>query len=203
LTDPFYHKEKRRKKSRALDADAWLDSALYDFWNALGRGYQQIEDFFAHFRVRGIRRLFVELISDGASFLAIGSVLMLALALPAFQAVQSGSFNKPEDISVTFLDRYGNEIGRRGIRSDDSFPLDKLPDYFVKAAISTEDRRFYDHFGVDVVGTLRALLNNASGDNGTQGGSSITQQLAKNLFLSPERTVERKIKEAYLAVWLE
>ena len=203
MTDPFYHKEKRRKKSRALDADAWLDSALYDFWNALGRGYQQIEDFFAHFRVRGIRRLFVELISDGASFLAIGSVLMLALALPAFQAVQSGSFNKPEDISVTFLDRYGNEIGRRGIRSDDSFPLDKLPDYFVKAAISTEDRRFYDHFGVDVVGTLRALLNNASGDNGTQGGSSITQQLAKNLFLSPERTVERKIKEAYLAVWLE
>jgi len=203
LTDPFYHKEKRRKKSRALDADAWLDSALYDFWNALGRGYQQIEDFFGHFRVRGIRRLFVELISDGASFLAIGSVLMLALALPAFQAVQSGSFNKPEDISVTFLDRYGNEIGRRGIRSDDSFPLNKLPDYFVKAAISTEDRRFYDHFGVDVVGTLRALLNNASGDNGTQGGSSITQQLAKNLFLSPERTVERKIKEAYLAVWLE
>ena len=203
MTDPFYHKEKRRKKSRALDADAWLDSALYDFWNALGRGYQQIEDFFGHFRVRGIRRLFVELISDGASFLAIGSVLMLALALPAFQAVQSGSFNKPEDISVTFLDRYGNEIGRRGIRSDDSFPLNKLPDYFVKAAISTEDRRFYDHFGVDVVGTLRALLNNASGDNGTQGGSSITQQLAKNLFLSPERTVERKIKEAYLAVWLE
>ena len=128
---------------------------------------------------------------------------MLALALPAFQAVQSGSFNKPEDISVTFLDRYGNEIGRRGIRSDDSYPLSKLPDYFVKAAISTEDRRFYDHFGVDIVGTMRALVNNAGGDNGTQGGSSITQQLAKNLFLSPERTVERKIKEAYLAVWLE
>ena len=203
MQDPFYHKEKRRKKSRALDADAWLDSALYEFWNSLGRGYQHIEDFFSRFRVRGIKRLFVELISDGASFLAIGAVLMLALALPAFQAVQTGSFNKPEDISVTFLDRYGNEIGRRGIRSDDSYPLSKLPDYFVKAAISTEDRRFYDHFGVDVVGTLRALLNNASGDNVTQGGSSITQQLAKNLFLSPERTVERKIKEAYLAVWLE
>ena len=82
-------------------------------------------------------------------------------------------------------------------------PLDKLPDYFVKAAIATEDRRFYDHFGVDIIGTLRALVNNAHGDNGTQGGSSITQQLAKNLFLSPERTVERKIKEAFLAVWLE
>ncbi len=104
---------------------------------------------------------------------------------------------------MIFLDRYGAEIGRRGIRSDDSYPLDKLPDYFVKAALATEDRRFYDHFGVDVVGTLRALVNNYSGDNGTQGGSSITQQLAKNLFLSNERTLQRKIKEAFLAVWLE
>jgi len=203
LQDPFYHKEKRRKKARMLDADAWLDSALYDFWNSIGRGYRHIEDFFAHFRVRGFGRLFVEVLSDGTSFLAIGAVLMLALALPAFQATASGTFNKPEDISVTFLDRYGNEIGRRGIRSDDSYPLDKLPDYFVKAAIATEDRRFYDHFGVDVFGTLRALVNNAQGDNGTQGGSSITQQLAKNLFLSPERTISRKIEEAYLAVWLE
>jgi penicillin-binding protein 1A len=203
VQDPFYHKEKRKKPARMLDADAWLDSALYEFWNSIGRGYRHIEDFFALFRVRGVRRFFVEILSDGASFLAIGMVLVMGLALPAFQAVQSGSFNKPEDISVTFLDRYGNEIGRRGIRSDDSVPLGKLPDYFVKAAISTEDRRFYDHFGVDVIGTIRALVNNAGGDNGTQGGSSITQQLAKNLFLSPERTVERKIKEAFLAVWLE
>ena len=186
-----------------LDADAWLDSALYEFWNSIGRGYRHVEDFFGLFRVRGFKRLIVELLSDGFSFFAIGAVFTMALALPAFDAINSGQFNKPEDISVTFLDRYGNEIGRRGIRSDDSFPLDKLPDYFVKAAISTEDRRFYDHFGVDVFGTLRALVNNAQGDNGTQGGSSITQQLAKNLFLSPERTVERKIKEAFLAVWLE
>ncbi len=203
MQDPFYHKEKRRKKVRMLDADAWLDSALYEFWNSLGRGYRHVEDFFSLFRVRGIRRLFVELVSDGATFLAIGAVITLSLALPAFQATASGKFNKAEDISVVFLDRYGNEIGRRGIRSDDSFSLDKLPDYFVKAAISTEDRRFYDHFGVDVIGTMRALVNNYSGDGGVQGGSSITQQLAKNLFLSPERTVERKIKEAFLAVWLE
>ncbi|MBI4923885.1 MAG: PBP1A family penicillin-binding protein [Devosia nanyangense] len=203
MQDPFYHKEKRRKKVRMLDADAWLDSALYEFWNAVGRGYRHVEDFFALFRVRGVQRLVVELVSDGASFLAIGAVFVVALALPAFEATASGKFNKAEDIAVVFLDRYGNEIGRRGIRSDDSVPLAKLPDYFVKAALATEDRRFYDHFGVDVIGTVRALVNNAAGDNGTQGGSSITQQLAKNLFLSPERTVERKIKEAFLAVWLE
>src|SRR5690606_31936070 len=110
---------------------------------------------------------------------------------------------KAEDISVVFLDRYGNEVGRRGIRSDDSVPLEKLPDYFVKATLATEDRRFYDHWGIDPIGTLRALISNAQGDNSTQGGSSITQQLAKNLFLSSERTIERKIKEAFLALWLE
>ncbi len=203
MQDPFYHKEKRRKPVRMLDADAWLDSALYEFWNSIGRSYRAIEDFFSMFRVRGLKRLAVEILSDGASFLAIGLVITMAMATPAFDAIQSGQFNKPEDISVTFLDRYGNEIGKRGIRSDDSYPLDKLPDYFVKAAIATEDQHFYEHFGIDVFGTLRALLNDAAGDNGTQGGSSITQQLAKNLFLSPEQTLDRKIKEMFLAFWLE
>jgi penicillin-binding protein 1A len=203
VQDPFYHKEKRRKKTRMLAADAWLDSALYDFWQSAGRGYTRVEDFFSRFRISGIKRLFVELISDAMSFGAIGLVLVTGLALPAFDATASGHFNKAEDISVTFLDRYGNEVGRRGIRSDDSYPLDKLPDYFVKAALATEDRRFYDHWGIDFVGTARALLSNAQGENSTQGGSSITQQLAKNLFLSSERTLERKIKEAFLAVWLE
>lgn len=203
MQDPFYHKEKRRKKTRMLAADAWLDSAMFDFWQSLGRGYTNVEDFFSRFRVSGFKRFFVEILSDGLSFFAIGCVLMTALALPAFDATASGHFNKAEDYAVTFLDRYGNEIGRRGIRSDDSYPLDKLPDYFVKAALATEDRRFYDHWGIDPIGTLRALMSNAQGENSTQGGSSITQQLAKNLFLSSERTIERKIKEAFLAVWLE
>ena len=203
VQDPFYHKEKRRKKSGMLAADAWLDSALYDFWQALGRWYTSVEDFFSRFRVSGIKRFFVEIVSDGLSFGAIGLVLMTALALPAFDATVSGRFNKAEDISVVFLDRYGNEVGRRGIRSDDSVPLAQLPEYFVKATLATEDRRFYQHWGIDPIGTLRALLSNAQGDNSTQGGSSLSQQLAKNLFLTSERTLERKIKEAFLAIWLE
>ncbi|WP_395013290.1 transglycosylase domain-containing protein [Devosia sp.] len=186
-----------------LDADAWLDSAMYEFWQSLGRGYTRLQDFFANFRVAGIRRFFVEILSDGLSFGAIGAVLMTALALPAFDATASGQFNRAEDISVIFLDRYGNEIGRRGIRSDDSVPLDKLPDYFIKATLATEDQHFYKHFGIDIFGTLRALMSNAQGDSSLQGGSSITQQLAKNLFLSNERTIERKIKEAFLSIWLE
>ncbi len=73
----------------------------------------------------------------------------------------------------------------------------------IQAVIATEDRRFFDHFGIDVIGTLRALTVNARANTVVQGGSSLTQQLAKNLFLSNKRTLERKIKEAYLAIWLE
>src|ERR1700722_15703751 len=73
----------------------------------------------------------------------------------------------------------------------------------IKATLATEDRRFYDHFGIDVAGTARAIVTNAQAGGVRQGGSSITQQLAKNLFLNNERTIERKVKEAFLAIWLE
>ena len=114
-----------------------------------------------------------------------------------------GDWLKQTDLAVTFLDRYGNEVGQRGIKHDDAVPLDEYPDYLIKAVLATEDRRFYEHFGIDVIGTLRALTVNARSSGVVQGGSSITQQLAKNLFLSNERTITRKINEAFLALWLE
>ena len=78
-----------------------------------------------------------------------------------------------------------------------------MPDHLIKAVLATEDRRFFDHFGIDVLGTFRALIENLRANAVVQGGSSLSQQLAKNLFLSNERTIERKIKEAFLALWLE
>ncbi|PXA98146.1 penicillin-binding protein [Nostoc sp. 3335mG] len=204
MQDPFYSKQKRQKRAGGmLAADAWLDSSLYEFWQALGRWYTRYQDFMSRFHVAGIKRFFVEILSDAFTFGAIGAVLVTAFALPAFNIIDRGAFNKAEDYSVVFLDRFGNEIGRRGIRSDDSVALDQMPDFLIKATLATEDRRFYEHFGIDIVGTLRALASNAQGENSTQGGSSLTQQLAKNLFLSSERTFERKIIEAFLAVWLE
>lgn len=203
VRDPFYTKKKRQKKLHLLDADAWLDSSIYEFFQSLGRGYTNYRETMAHFHVTGVRRFVTEILSDGLSFGAIGAVLMLALALPAFDETASGEFNKAEDYALVFLDRYGNEIGRRGIRSDDSVELEKLPDNLIKATLATEDRRFYEHFGIDVFGTLRALLSNVQANSVVEGGSSITQQLAKNLFLSSERTFERKIKEAFLSLWLE
>ncbi len=204
MKDPFYTKQKRSKgQNRLLEADAWLDSFLYDGLRSTGRIYTKIQDFFSLFAVRGIRRFFVEIASDALTFGSMGLVLMTALALSAMDATVSGEFNRNEDYSMIFLDRYGNEIGRRGVRADDSVDLAEIPDYLIQATLATEDRRFYEHFGIDVWGTLRALVTNASSDDGLQGGSSITQQLAKNLFLTNERTLERKIKELFLAFWLE
>ncbi len=203
MQDPFYNKHQRKKSAPLLAADAWIDSSIHDFILSIGATYTRFQDFMSIFHVYGIKRWFVEIFSDGLSFLTIGLVLLTALALPAFDATAYGGFNKAEDYSVIFLDRYGNEIGRRGIRTDDSVELDMLPDQLIKATLATEDRRFYIHFGIDVVGTFRALLTNVQAQSVVEGGSSITQQLAKLLFLSSEQTIERKINEAFLAVWLE
>src|SRR6185503_11827565 len=105
--------------------------------------------------------------------------------------------------SVKFLDRDGAEIGQRGMHHNDAVPLEDLPDHLIKATLATEDRRFFEHFGVDFLGTARALVANAQANEVVQGGSTLTQQLAKNLFLSAERSIQRKVKEAYLAFLLE
>ncbi|HXW28960.1 MAG TPA: PBP1A family penicillin-binding protein [Xanthobacteraceae bacterium] len=186
-----------------LDLDARVDSTLFAAAAAAREYYERFVTFMDRFYVAGWRRLFVELFSEAATLGTGGLMLMLALAIPAFQETSDDDWLKKADLAVTLLDRYGNEIGSRGIRHNDSIPLEEYPDYLIKAVLATEDRRFYEHFGIDVSGTARALNANAKAGGVVQGGSSITQQLAKNLFLSNERTLERKIKEAYLALWLE
>ena len=131
-----------------------------------------------------------------------GLLVSTTFAIPAFKEFNENILYK-QQLSVTFYDKKGDLIGRRGIRMDDSMQLDDYPKYFIDAVLATEDRRFYNHFGIDVIGTIRALVNNQKNERGMQGGSSITQQLAKNLFLSNERTLDRKIKEVFLAWALE
>ncbi len=156
------------------------------------------------FHVAGWRRWYlVEPVSEGLSLGAIALIGALALAIPAFRETSDDDWLKASQLAVTFLDRYGNEVGARGIRHNDSIPLEDFPDHLIKAVLATEDRRFFEHIGIDPAGTFRAMLSNARAGGVVQGGSSITQQLAKNLFLSNERTIERKVKEAFLALWLE
>lgn len=108
-----------------------------------------------------------------------------------------------DSLALTVLDREGDEIASRGGRYAPIVPLEELPDYLMQAVLSTEDRRFYDHFGFDLPGIARAAWVNLNAGYVAQGGSSITQQLAKNLYLGPERTLWRKAQEALITVWLE
>ena len=195
---------KPRFRHFLLDSDARFDNFLFHTGRWVREIYERFSMFMDRFHVGGWRRwVFVEPFSEGATMAAGGLVLMLALALPAFREVTDDDWLKNSEFAVTFLDRYGNEIGNRGIKHNDSIPLSDFPDALIKATLATEDRRFYEHFGIDIPGTMRALLTNAQAGGVRQGGSSITQQLAKNLFLTNERTIERKVKEAFLAIWLE
>jgi penicillin-binding protein 1A len=203
LRDLFPEGRKPNLKKLMLGFDAWVDSSVFRGASGLRELYERFSTFMDRFHVAGWRRALNELVSEGATLGTAGAILMLALALPAFHETSDDDWLKKSELAVTFLDRYGNEVGARGIKHNDSVPLDQFPDSLIKAVLATEDRRFYEHFGIDISGTARAFVTNARAGGVVQGGSSITQQLAKNLFLNNERTLERKIKEAFLAMWLE
>ena len=192
----------RLKRHIFLKIDSWLDSTLWNAGYDLTEAWEEITIFFRRFRVRGLKKLGFEIAGEAMTLGTAGMVLLLALAQPAFEETKQDWHNH-DNFAVTFLDRYGNTIGHRGIIHENSVPVDELPDHLIKAVLATEDRRFFEHFGIDFVGLARAMSENAKAGEVVQGGSTLTQQLAKNLFLTNERSIERKIKEAYLALWLE
>ncbi len=195
---------KAKIRHMLLDWDARIDSTLFSSGRGARELFERYSAFMDRFYVGGWKRwTFIEPLSEAATMGLAGLVVLLALAVPAFRETADEDWLKKSDLAVTFLDRYGNPIGSRGIKHNDSIPLEDFPDNLIKATLATEDRRFYDHFGIDIPGLARALVTNAQAGGVRQGGSSITQQLAKNLFLSNERTIERKINEAFLAIWLE
>lgn len=104
---------------------------------------------------------------------------------------------------VTFTDADGKTIGIRGAFYGKSVSYKQLPPHVWQSFIAIEDRRFFEHRGVDRQGMLRAMLANLSAGGTVQGGSTITQQLVKNLFLKPERTIQRKLQEMILAGRIE
>ena len=138
------------------------------------------------------------------SFLGASAGLALAFVFMAPRIPDDADlWNVNRQSAIIVLDRNGEEIAARGARYGEHVEPEELPEHLIKAFLSTEDRRFFDHAGVDLKGTLRAALANAKSGGISEGGSTITQQLARNLFLSPEQTYERKAREALLALWLE
>src|SRR5258708_10243095 len=122
-----------------------------------------------------------------------------ALTLPETGDLRSAE-RRP---SITLTTADGALLATYGDLFGDPVAIRDMPKYLPEAVIATEDRRFYSHFGVDPIGLIRAAYINFRAGHVAQGGSTITQQLAKNLFLTPERTMGRKIQETLLALWLE
>ena len=136
---------------------------------------------------------------------AIWGTIVLGLAIVYFIAsvpdpIIAALDDRPPNVTVLAED--GTVLAERGLRRG-HVRLDVLPPYLTKAVLATEDRRFYNHFGIDPLGLIRASFRNASAGTVVEGGSTITQQLAKNLFLSPKRTMTRKLEEVIYAIWLE
>ncbi len=127
-----------------------------------------------------------------------GTVVWAFLNLPETESIQI-----TRQPSITFLDREGRILASFGDIYGQSISYEQLPEDLINAVIVTEDKRFFDHIGVDLRGIARAFLVNFKARRIVQGGSTITQQLAKNLFLTPERSITRKLHEVILSLWLE
>ena len=134
-----------------------------------------------------------------AAIAVVGVVIYVGAHLPAIQSLEIPK--RPPTIQIVGLD--GSVLASRGEMPGANVSLKDLPPYLPKAFIAIEDRRFYSHYGVDPVGIARAAVTNILHRGVSQGGSTLTQQLAKNLFLTQERTMARKLQEVELALWLE
>src|SRR5687768_7426151 len=130
---------------------------------------------------------------------AAGLVAYYAAELPGAEEWRVP--DRPPNIQILAVD--GRLIGNRGDTGGESVRIEQLPEHVPNAVIAIEDRRFRFHFGVDPIGLVRAVAKNFFAGGVVEGGSTLTQQLAKNMFLTPERSVKRKVQEAVLAVWLE
>ncbi|MER8622703.1 MULTISPECIES: transglycosylase domain-containing protein [unclassified Mesorhizobium] len=109
--------------------------------------------------------------------------------------------DRAPNIKIVSVD--GQLLANRGMSGGEAVGLHEMSPYIPEAVIAIEDRRFYSHFGIDPIGLSRAMVTNVLGRRFSQGGSTLTQQLAKNLFLKPDRTLERKVQEVLLSLWLE
>lgn len=183
----------------------------------LNRDRQQPEDDYEDVEVRKPRRAKASARQSRGFFGTIRSLIYWCIVLGIWCAIGIGGVvayyaaqmpsastwaipDRPPNVKISALD--GTLIANRGTTGGEAIALEEMSPFIPQAVISIEDRRYYYHFGVDPLGLARAFVNNLTGRS-IQGGSTITQQLAKNLFLSPERTFERKIQEVLLSFWLE
>ena len=155
---------------------------------------------------QGARRTPLQALFYWGAVIGVWGLIFLVAFFAVF-ATDLPDVSKLNDVtrqpSISYLDRSGALIAVRGSQYAPPVDLDKLPDYVPKAFIAIEDRRFYYHPGFDPIGISRAMVKNISCWCVAAGGSTITQQLARNLFLTLDQTPRRKAQELILSLWLE
>ncbi|HSG94022.1 MAG TPA: transglycosylase domain-containing protein, partial [Afifellaceae bacterium] len=129
----------------------------------------------------------------------VGIMLWYGLQLP--HASTWAVPQRPPNVQIVSID--GQLLGNRGDTGGEAVRIEQLPAHLLDAVIAIEDRRFRYHFGLDPIGLTRAMSRNIRARRLVEGGSTLTQQLAKNMFLTPERSFRRKVQELVLALWLE
>lgn len=187
--DPHYPMRAEFRRARMQrDSDPLPDPESDEPRPARGRG--------------GFRRPhFLTIVSFSVTAFIAGCIALVFVTLPDLQRALTSA--QTDTLSITLLDSRGDEVGSRGRRTAPTVPLGEMPPYLVKAVLATEDRRFYEHGGFDPRGIARAMWANIRNFGFVEGGSTITQQVAKNLYLDNRRTVWRKAQEALITLWLE
>ncbi|HUO89214.1 MAG TPA: PBP1A family penicillin-binding protein [Rhizomicrobium sp.] len=170
--------------------------------NHIAENVQALKDFFVRRRfVTALLTILVALVGVPTALLFLAPTILSWFAPPLDMSRDLYAVNRP--IAFTFLDAAGNEVGHRGAIIGKRLTLDDMPAYVPAAFIAMEDRNFYSHGGFDPKGLIRALWTNYRAGHLVQGGSTITQQTVKIVFLSQERTLSRKLQELLEAAALE
>jgi len=140
-----------------------------------------------------------------AASIAVGLCVLIGFVLYSIATLPIGGGLQVEatQSALTFEGAQGDVFATRGVFKGDKLTAADLPAHLAQAIVAIEDRRFYQHNGVDIRGILRAIWRNSQAGGTREGASTITQQLARLMFLTPERTFRRKVQEAVLAIWLE
>ncbi|MBS4172715.1 PBP1A family penicillin-binding protein [Bacillus sp. FJAT-49736] len=147
-----------------------------------------------------IKKVFLAFFILGILAIGIGTIVFISMIKDA-PKLDASKLEVP--LSTKFYDKNGNFLYEYGKEKRTNITYSQLPEMLEHAFIATEDARFYKHHGIDMKGTARAITENLTGNFGSQGGSTITQQVIKNSFLSPEKTIKRKVQEWSLAYQLE
>ncbi|MDP1027909.1 PBP1A family penicillin-binding protein [Sphingomonas sp. KR1UV-12] len=189
--DPLDPDQPRHWPARGRGVDGWPAYTAPDLWTDPPEPEPQRRSY------RWVGRWLVR----GAAAAIV--LLVIAIAWLAITAPLSRSLKPPTPPSITLLAEDGTPIARRGAIIGAPVDAAKLPDHVREAFLAIEDRRFYSHWGIDPRGIARAAWANVGSGGVRQGGSTITQQLAKNAFLDSDRTAARKLREVMIAFWLE